>query len=123
MKKNWKGFLLKGVCLTSVAFVFQACYGTGPDFGMDLYIAGQVNSKSSGLPIKGIKVSIENSPQYTYTDDEGNFSFYTEKRNSTKVQFEDIDFAENGLYLKKDTVLTAVDKEEIYLQIELEESK
>lgn len=122
MKKDWKGFLLKGICLTSVAFVFQACYGTPQDFGLDIYVAGQVKSKSSGLPIKGIKVSVENSPQYTCTDDSGNFSFYMEKRGNTKIKFEDVDSVENGLYLQKDTMLTNTD-DRIYLQIELEESK
>lgn len=122
MKKGWKGFLLKGFCLTSVAFVFQACYGTPQDFGSDVYIEGQVNSKSTGLPIKGIKVSVINSPQYTYTDTKGKFSFYTEKLDNTHIRFEDIDSVENGHYINKDTLLTNIDKE-IFLQIELEENK
>lgn len=122
MKKNWKGVLLKGVCLSSVAFVFQACYGTPQDFGMDMLVSGKVNSKNTGLPIKGIKVSVENTPQYTHTDEAGNFSFYTERLDGAKIQFEDIDSTENGHFLKKDTLLVKSDQE-IYLQIELEEDK
>ena len=53
MKRDWKRKIIGGLCLTSVAFVFQACYGTPQDFGNDLLIEGQVTSKISGLPIKG----------------------------------------------------------------------
>ena len=120
--KKWKNYLFKGVCLTSVAFVFQACYGTPQDFGLDVFIEGQVKSKSSGLTIKGIKVSVENTPQYTLTDEKGNFSFYTQKTNHTKIQFEDIDAAEYGLYLKTDTTLVNPDKKN-FLRIELEDGK
>ena len=42
MKSNWKKNLFKGLCLTSVAFVFQACYGTPQDLGYDLLIEGKV---------------------------------------------------------------------------------
>lgn len=122
MKKNWKNFLLKGICLTSVAFVFQACYGTPQDFGMDTFIEGKVNAKKSGLPIQGIKVSVENSMQYTYTDNQGYFSLYTEKRDSTKLNFADIDSTENNSYIDKDTLLTT-NEQHIYLNIELDQSK
>jgi hypothetical protein len=55
MKRDWKRKIIGGLCLTSIAFVFQACYGTPQDFGEDLLIEGQVKSKTTGLPIKGIK--------------------------------------------------------------------
>jgi hypothetical protein len=79
MKKNVIRKILGGLSLTSAMFVFQACYGTPKDFGLDLFIEGQVKSKASGLPIKGIKVSIVDSMQYEMTDEDGKFSFYTEK--------------------------------------------
>lgn len=121
MKTNLKKFFLRGICLTSVAFVFQACYGTPQDFGLDLYIEGQVKSKNSGLPIKGIKVSVANSMQYTYTDRNGSFSFYTEKLDKTKILFQDIDLEENNSYIDKDTTIITSEKEKIYLDIKLEE--
>jgi len=126
MKANWKRNILGGLCLTSVAFVFQACYGTMQDFGNDLLIEGKVVSKNTGLPIQGIKVSVFDGnnvlPQYEHTDVNGNFSFYTIKLQNAKIRFEDIDANENGSFATKDTVITIVnDQNEALLQtIELE---
>lgn len=122
MKRNWKRKLYGGLCLTSIAFVFQACYGTPQDFGADLLLSGQVKSKTTGLPIKGIKVSVIDGIQYSTTDANGNFSFYTEKFDSAKIRFEDIDSTLNGSFVTKDSVLTALKGDDIItLKIELEE--
>ena len=122
MKRNWKRKLYGGLCLTSIAFVFQACYGTPQDFGADLLLSGQVKSKTTGLPIKGIKVSVIDGIQYSTTDVNGNFSFYTEKFDSAKIRFEDIDSTLNGSFVTKDSVLTALKGDDIItLKIELEE--
>ncbi|MDR1341884.1 MAG: carboxypeptidase-like regulatory domain-containing protein [Prevotellaceae bacterium] len=120
MKKNWKNIFLRGACLTSATFVFQACYGGPQDFGLDLLVEGEVSSKNTGLPIKGIKVSVANSIQHTYTDEKGSFSFYTERLDSAKIQFEDTDSVENKSFTGKDTLLS-VSGDNIYLKIELEE--
>lgn len=120
MKRNWRNFFIKGACLTSVAFVFQACYGTPQDFGFDLLIEGKVNSKNTGLPIKGIKVSIADKIQYTVTDEEGNFSFYAPRDNKAKIRFEDVDSTENKSFADKDTLIN-VNRDKLYLEIELEE--
>jgi hypothetical protein len=45
---------------STALFVFQACYGTDKDFGADYYLKGIVKSKTTNLPIPGIKVSVEN---------------------------------------------------------------
>lgn len=111
---------MKGACLTSVAFVFQACYGTPQDFGTDMLIEGKVTSKTTGLPIKGIKVSIANNVQYTSTDEKGSFSFYTGTMDNPKIIFEDIDSTENKSFANKDTVLTSRQKH-YFLDIALEE--
>lgn len=122
MKKNWRKNIFRGLCLTSVAFVFQACYGTGPDNGYDLYVKGQVVSKNTGLPIKGIRVSTgESRTQYEFTDEEGQFSFYTPTHPSIQLNFEDVDSIENGFYLPKDTLITTDNKKRISVKIELEE--
>lgn len=120
MKQNWIRKIVGGLSLTSAMFVFQACYGTPQDFGLDLFIEGQVKAKTSGLPIKGIKVLVANNMQYQLTDEEGRFAFYTEKLDSLKLQFKDTDSEQNGLYLNKDTVLTGL-KERVSLEITLEE--
>jgi hypothetical protein len=120
MKKNLIRKIVGGLSLTSALFVFQACYGTPQDFGLDLLIEGQVKSKTSGLPIKGIKVSVAENMQYELTDEEGAFSFYTEMLEGLTLQFQDIDSAQNGLYIEKDTVLTDL-REKVYVDIALEE--
>jgi len=120
MKRNVIRKIIRGLSLTSAMFVFQACYGTPQDFGFDLLIEGQVKSKNSGLPIKGIKVSVADNMQYEMTDEEGKFSFYTGIIEGLTLQFQDIDSIQNGLYIDKDTVLTDFD-ENNYLDIALEE--
>jgi len=120
MKQNWIRKIVGGLSLTSAMFVFQACYGTPQDFGLDLLIEGQVKAKSSGLPIKGIKVSVADNMQYDLTDEEGKFSFYTEMLEGLTLQFQDIDSIQNGLYFEKDTVLTEL-SEKVSLDITLEE--
>jgi hypothetical protein len=100
--------------LSSAMFVFEACYGTPKDFGMDVNIQGYVKSRSTGLPISGIKVSIENQPQYEMTDNSGKFYIYASLASVYKVRFEDVDSATNGSFLPKDTLVTIVDKSLIF---------
>ena len=83
-------------------------------------VEGKVKSKSSGLPIKGIKVSVNQNMQYSLTDDNGRFSFYTEQLDSLTIIFEDIDASMNGLYNTKDTLLTGVEGR-VFLDIEMAE--
>ena len=126
MKRDWKRKIIGGLCLSSIAFVFQACYGTPQDFGNDLLIEGQVKSKTSGLPIQGIKVSVDDKVQYTNTDENGKFSFYIERLQYAKIQFTDIDSTQNTLFSNKDTLVTINDsvlmskQPKVYLNIELE---
>jgi putative lipoprotein (rSAM/lipoprotein system) len=120
MKSNWIRKIIGGLSFASALFVFQACYGTPQDFGLDFLIEGQVKSKNSGLPIKGIKVSVADNMQYELTDENGQFSFYTEMMDNMKILFEDIDSTQNGLYANKDTVLARI-ADRIFLDINLEE--
>jgi hypothetical protein len=126
MKIDWKRKIIGGLCLTSIAFVFQACYGTPQDFGNDLLIEGQVKSKTSGLPIKGIKVSVAESVQYANTDENGKFSFYIGKLQNANIKFTDIDSTQNSWFSNKDTLITIKDsvlmskQPKVYLNIELE---
>lgn len=121
LKQNWLRKLIGGLSLTSALFVFQACYGTPQDFGLDVFVEGQVKTPT-GAPIKGIKVSLADRIQYEYTNDEGKFSFYTETADNYKFKFEDIDLAQNGTFLTKDTTLTTI-KKNIYLDIVLKTNK
>jgi hypothetical protein len=121
MKPNLVRNLLGGLSLTSAMFMFQACYGSGPDYAIDVLIEGQVKSAKTGNPIQGIRVSSYDPNQFQICDHEGKFSFYTQPGNSNKtILFEDIDSTENGSYLSADTTV-AINSDHIYLNIELEE--
>jgi putative lipoprotein (rSAM/lipoprotein system) len=120
MKKNWRRKLLGGLSLTSALFIFQACYGTPQDFGLDIFIEGQVKSLTTGNPIKGIKVSVAGNIQYEFTSEDGKFSFYTETAASYKIRFEDIDATQNGLFQTSDTLITTINKR-IYLDVALKD--
>ena len=126
MKRDWKRKIIGGLCLTSIAFVFQACYGTPQDIGQDLLIEGQVTSKTSGLPIKGIKVSVDERVQYANTDENGKFSLYMDKLQHAKIKFTDVDSTQNIWFSNKDTLITINDsvlmskQPKVYLNIKLE---
>lgn len=121
MKRNFIRKILGGLSLTSALFIFQACYGTPQDMGLDILVEGKVKSKTSGLPIKGIKVSDVINGQYDLTDNDGLFSFYTEKHENMKFRFEDVDNMENGSFQNKDTLLTVIE-EKVFLDINLNEN-
>lgn len=109
---------------SSAMFVFQACYGMPQDYGLDIYISGKVVAKSSDLPVEGIKVSVDGSPNYSITDSKGHYSFYNEKNNVLKFKFEDIDSTKNGYYQTLDSNLhIASDLEKISFNVALKEVK
>lgn len=118
-KKTIKKFI-GALSFTSVLFVFQACYGTPQDFGLDVRLEGTVKSATTGLAIKGIKVSVDAEYQYTETDDSGFYSFYVPLSDSLAVRFQDIDSLDNGSYWPIDTIVTA-NEEEMVLNISLSE--
>lgn len=122
MGSKWIRRMVRGVSLTSALFVFQACYGTPQDLGFDLLIEGQVKSKTTGLPIPGIKVTIKDIGQWEFTDEEGRFGIYTLLTDAVTVQFQDVDSIENGNFNYQDTLLTT-DREHVLLTIELTEKK
>ncbi len=120
MKRSWVRKIIGGMSLTTAAFIFQACYGTPQDLGADIYVEGLVKSRKTGEPIRRIKVSVANNPQYQYTNDSGEFSFYTERADTCTIRFQDVDSDQNGSFIDKDTVLTDVLRH-IHLDIFLEE--
>jgi putative lipoprotein (rSAM/lipoprotein system) len=111
---------LGGLSLTSALFIFQACYGTPHDMGLDIFIEGRITSQKTNLPVKGIRVTLEDKLQYEFTDTDGKFSLYTEAADSYKIICEDIDASQNGNFYAKDTILTAIVKK-VYLYIRLQE--
>ena len=119
MKHLWFRKLLAGISLTSVLFIFQACYGTPHDAQIDINIKGTVKSETTGLPIEGIKITAHHTSQTMVTDTNGRFSFYTEMSNSYRLIFEDADSTVNGIFLTKDTVILNSENDidfHVYLQ-------
>ena len=119
---------------TAVAFVFQACYGTDPDWFYDVRMTGVVKSKTTNLPVRGIKVMVNEgdnyrNPSYGFTDEKGYFDFYasvptewnwTYKSDSVRVEFLDIDGIENGSFEDKTIFITPAHKDEVKIYVTLE---
>jgi putative lipoprotein (rSAM/lipoprotein system) len=117
---------------TAIAFVFQACYGTEPDCYYDVKFTGTVRSKNTNLPIKGIKIAVNNEKINSgFTDNNGNFAFYASvpneycdyhfKHDSVKVYFLDIDGIENGSFEDKVIIINPAHNDEVKIHVELEE--
>jgi hypothetical protein len=120
MKSNLIKKLVGGLSFTTALFIFQACYGTPQDLGADVFIEGLVKSKKTGQPVKGIKVSVADNPQYEFSSEDGSFSFYTGIAESCTIRFQDTDAGQNGAFSDKDTTLINLDND-VYLNILLEE--
>ena len=73
LKRNWIRKIIGGLSFTSAMFIFQACYGTPQDFESDLLIEGKVKAQATGLPIKGIRVSVVGEEQDLLTGETGSF--------------------------------------------------
>ena len=120
--------IFNGISLTAVAFIFQACYGMGPDCNHnDVKLTGTVTSKTTNLPIQGIKVSVnDESHNMGITDENGKFEFYASLRNcpgeySERVSFLDFDGVENGCYADSIITVNPARKDVINIDVELEE--
>ncbi|MEN8158081.1 MAG: hypothetical protein ABFS10_14105 [Bacteroidota bacterium] len=123
-RRNWIRDIIRGMSFTTALFVFQACYGTDQPFGEDLLFEGTVTSKSSGIPIEGIRVSM-NSVAAQYTNEQGAYSFYAPTMDQMTMHFRDLDSLDNGFYHDTDTLITDLvhgdDIDRLVLNIELEE--
>ena len=122
MNKRFRN-LAKGLSLTSMLFIFQACYGSPQDMDPDVHISGIVLSDTTENPIPNIKVKLINKEsgmiQNQQTDENGEFSIYTGSSSSYELNFADIDSTENNVYIEKDTIISNVG-ENVYLKISLE---
>jgi hypothetical protein len=123
-----------GISLTAMVFIFQACYGTGPDRYSDVKLTGKVVSKTSNLPINGIKITVNEGYNYGFTDENGKFDFYVsvpdwayEKDGvnyipgELNVHFLDIDGVENGHFADTTIIIKPAYKNEVKIDVELRE--
>ena len=118
--------VFNGISLTAVAFIFQACYGTGPDMYCDVKLTGTVVSKTTNLPIQGIKVTVnEGSHNLGFTDENGKFDFYVsvDMVNHLNVHFHNVDGDENGYFSDTTITVEAKCKDELKLNVALEEKE
>jgi hypothetical protein len=122
--------------LTAIAFIFQACYGMERDDYYDVKLTGTVKSKTTNLPIKGIKVLVnEGGYNYGITDENGEFDFYASipdyamqyndstyyTPDSVKVYFLDIDGIENGHFSDTTIIINPEHKDEVKINMEMTE--
>jgi len=120
-----------------VAFIFQACYGMEPDDFYDIKLTGIVTSKTTNLPIKGIRVAVNDGYNFGITDDNGKFNFYAPVPNyhyydkdsihytpdSVRIHFHDIDSIENGYFRDTTIIINPAYKNEVEINMELEEKQ
>jgi len=92
--------------LSTMLFVFQACYGTPQDFGQDILLEGRVLSVDNQEAIEGIEVRLLNQPQYTTTDADGHFAIHCPRIDQYKMQFKDVDGEENGQFSDLDSTFS-----------------
>ena len=98
--------------LSGIMFVFQACYGTPQDFGMDVTIKGKVISAVTKAPIPGIKVQVNPAGQYVQSNQDGDFSIYCERVPEYNLVISDMDGTQNGKYAACDTTVQLTDQAE-----------
>jgi len=127
--------LFGSISFTTMAFIFQACYGMPFDRYQDVLITGTVRSKTTNLPVKGIKVMVNDEEHnYGITDENGKFNFYSsvpnysyEKDNvlyspdKVSIHFFDIDGIENGCFADTTIIVNPARKDEVKINVELKE--
>lgn len=103
--------ILKGASLTTAMFIFQACYGTGPNMYDQYEVQFKVVSADTGEPLEGIMVNYYDS-QITnpmgQTNASGELSFFVSrfKEDETPYTFRIHD--PNVVYSSKDTTFAAL---------------
>ena len=99
-KRRFKREVLKRALslfsLSTVAFTFQACYGSPNDFGYDVEITGRVTAIDDGNPIPNIQIETKDETARTWTDANGEFSLYAPIDTLYTLLVTDIDSTENG---------------------------
>ena len=108
IKRKIVRYFCTGICLTSAAFVFQACYGPDTDDYMrDVIIQGKVTSTSMDTPLNSIRVSLKGeNARSSYTSTDGSFIIYTPLQDKYDMNF----FSPDWKYIPKDTVIISSNK-------------
>ena len=105
--------------VTSIAFVFQACYAPYYDDEFDRCINGEVLSAQTHEPIKGIRITGNQQPGYEETDESGRFHIHLPLSREYNLQFVDVSDPSKEYHHKDTTISNANYKGEkivIYLE-------
>ena len=114
--------IYRGLGVTAVSFVFQACYGVPLDEGDEVFIYGSVKSQKTNAPIPGIKVSVADNDYYYFTDSSGAYSIFLPRQAGYTVIFEDVDGPQNGGSFQQHTVnIPHFTESYAFLNVDLEE--
>ena len=133
--KRLLGTIFFCISFAIVAFVFQGCRMLGDDGDYCIVrITGTVKSKTTDLPIKGIKIDAGNRYLYGLTDENGNFEFHSfasrlggynsgddfYKVDTIKIKFLDIDSINNGYFADTTIIInpTRISEVEIFMKME-----
>ena len=122
------------ISFTAMVFIFQACYGMPIDRYSDIKLTGTVKSKTTNLPINGIKITVNEGYNYGFTDENGKFDFYAnvpdwnyEKDgvrytpDKLNIHFLDIDDIQNGHFADTTIIINPAHKNEVKIEVELRE--
>jgi len=114
--------IFRGLGVTAVSFIFQACYGPPPRMGDEVSIKGLVKSKTTKQPIKGIEVTIDvkDPPIKETTNTFGEFYIDLPRQNNYTFTFEDPDGPENGGAFKPQSVTADTYPDEYYVNVQVE---
>ena len=108
--------LFRVISVSAASLILQACYGMIPPdepqvmYGMppSTSIRGRVSSNKTGVPIPGIKVSIDEGTRYwEYTNKDGEFNFSgVPIKDNYILKLEDVDGpAQGGEFIGKTRTL------------------
>ena len=97
--------VLVGLGLTSVAFVFQACYAPYYSASYERCISGEVLSSKTQKPIQGVRVWGGHEPGYVETDEQGRFHLHFPIADNYPIYFADQSDS-IAAYLPKDTIIS-----------------
>jgi hypothetical protein len=124
-----------GFSLTAIAFIFQACYGPAQDDIFDLKLSGTVMSKTTNIPIEGIKVTVNDVLNYGTTDKDGKFDFHAAisrggyydgdtyyTPDSVRIHFCDTDEVKNGSFSDTTIVIGDFRSRVVKMNVQMEEN-
>ena len=109
------------------------------DMSYDVKLTGTVTSKTTNLPIQGIKVTV-NDDGYNFgiTDEKGKFDFYTSIQNydyynkdssvlytpdKVRIRFREIDGVKNDYFRDTTIIINPARKDEVRINMELEDKQ